>query len=307
MANLEPGGTEQSSLDVLRRLDGLLASIARGQEATDALDDLGRALVEGMGFAAATGHLALDEEAARMWEGRLAEPSAEPGQLLVPMRTGDGSLLGVVVLTDRPGHTEAGPADPHRAELVEIVVRQVGYALDTAHRASRDPLTGLLNWSGVYRRLERLMATLRDPARPGAVMFCDLNGYKQINDRYGHLVGDDILAEVAGRIAGIVRQTDAVGRYGGDEFVLVLPDIGRAQADETAARVLRAIHEPIPVDGGVCEVGASLGVVLVDRGAPARDVLDRADQAMYAAKRDRTGSGHVTYSMNGTHPEPAPS
>lgn len=312
-------------LDVLRHLDELLTSIALGRGPGETLDQLGRALVEDLGFATAVGHLALDDDAVALWEERLAAavPVAATTvcrsgpQWLAPLRTAeDNRLLGTVVLTAAPEpgtETEPGTGaelDPRRAELVQIVVRQVGYALEAAYRGSRDPLTGLLNWSGVYRRIEQLLASPRDPARPGAVMFCDLNGYKLVNDRFGHLVGDDVLATVAARIAGIVRQTDTVGRYGGDEFVLVLPGIGRTQAEETAARVLRAVHEPIPVDGGSCQVGASVGVVVVDTLTNARDLLDRADQAMYDAKRDRAGAGQVTYSMTtdlSGFPEPAPS
>jgi diguanylate cyclase (GGDEF)-like protein len=311
----DPGEAELS-LAALRRLDEILTSVAVGGKPEPAVDEVVITLVDLLGFKSARCHLVVDEEAEEVWErvlsaaaplavpdgsSRTLRVSPEPLELLAPMRSaGPQRLIGVFVVevSSDDVSVATGRSRALRLELLETLTRQVGYALASAHEVTHDPLTGLLNWTGVHRRLEELVASQRDPARPGVVMFCDLTGYKKFNDRFGHLVGDDVLALVGGRIAESVRESDSVGRYGGDEFVLVLPDLGLKQADDTAARVMSAVHEPIVIQGEALSVGASLGVVVVDAPASAREVLDRADKAMYVAKRSGNGDRYVVQSLS---------
>lgn len=311
----DPGEAELS-LAAMRRLDEILTSIAVGGKPEPAVDEVVITLVDLLGFKSARCHLVADEEGEEVWERVLsaAAPlsvpdgthstlrvSAEPLELLAPMRSaGPQRLIGVFVVEVSADDLAVATGQPRglRLELLETLTRQVGYALASAHEVTHDPLTGLLNWTGVHRRLEELVAAPRDPARPGVVMFCDLTGYKKFNDRFGHLVGDDVLALVGGRIAESVRESDSVGRYGGDEFVLVLPDLGYKQADDTAARVMDAVHEPILIQGESLSVGASLGVIVVDAQASAREVLDRADKVMYVAKRGDDGDRYVVQSLS---------
>jgi diguanylate cyclase (GGDEF)-like protein len=125
-----------------------------------------------------------------------------------------------------------------------------------------------------------------------AVLFIDMDGFKQINDQLGHAVGDVVLVAVAGRIAATLRKADRVARIGGDEFVVVLHEVG---SDEDALAVAEKIRiaasvEPIPVNDGVVRARFSVGISLFpDHGITSRDLLSRADQALSLAKKRGRG------------------
>lgn len=169
-------------------------------------------------------------------------------------------------------------------QLVDITARKENER-ELSYRAAHDPLTGLVNRTAVCARLEEVIASSRHDDHPGAVLFCDLDHFKQVNDQHGHLIGDEVLATVARRIAATVRRSDTVGRYGGDEFLVVVPEISFDQAQDMADRLVRAIDEPIIVGGATCRVGASVGVVVLSDFGSANQVLAQADEAMYGAKR----------------------
>ena len=122
-----------------------------------------------------------------------------------------------------------------------------------------------------------------------AVVFGDLDDFKMVNDRHGHLVGDQLLAEVATRMRGAARAMDTVGRWAGDEFVVICEELDDDDgARRVAERVQREVVRPVEVDGHLTlDVGMSLGIAMAEPGETAIAVLDRADQAMYQAKRDR--------------------
>jgi diguanylate cyclase (GGDEF)-like protein/PAS domain S-box-containing protein len=120
-----------------------------------------------------------------------------------------------------------------------------------------------------------------------AVLFCDLDGFKSINDRFGHHAGDAVLIEVARRLAAGVRDGDTVARLGGDEFVVLADGLGRADAKDLAVRLRNAITPPIRVDGRAVRVGASFGIGWASCGMTAEEVLQSADQRMYIEKRSR--------------------
>jgi diguanylate cyclase (GGDEF)-like protein/PAS domain S-box-containing protein len=120
-----------------------------------------------------------------------------------------------------------------------------------------------------------------------AVLFCDLDGFKSINDRFGHHTGDAVLIEVAHRLANGVRDGDTVARLGGDEFVVLADGLGRADAADLAVRLRNAIIPPIRVDGRAVRVGASFGIGWAHCGMSADEVLKSADQRMYIEKRSR--------------------
>ncbi|RSS78441.1 diguanylate cyclase CdgB [Streptomyces sp. WAC06614] len=129
---------------------------------------------------------------------------------------------------------------------------------------------------------------LDDGTKGLAVLFCDLDGFKSINDRFGHHTGDAVLIEVARRLTTGVRDGDTVARLGGDEFVVLADGLGAADAADLAVRLRNAIIPPIRVDGRAVRVGASFGIGWASCGMSAEEVLRSADQRMYIEKRSRS-------------------
>lgn len=152
--------------------------------------------------------------------------------------------------------------------------------------ADRDGLTGLYN----RRRMPELIGQAIDEAallgRRLGVLFIDLDGFKHINDHYGHAIGDELLNTVAGRIATRARTGDIVCRYGGDEFIVLLPHIpDRDAALEVAATIAERVSLPCKVAGEELMVTAAIGVSMYpEDGGTAAELLDRADQEMYRVK-----------------------
>jgi diguanylate cyclase (GGDEF)-like protein/PAS domain S-box-containing protein len=159
------------------------------------------------------------------------------------------------------------------------------------HQAFHDSLTGLANRALLRDRLEHALARARRSAVTVAVLFCDLDGFKMINDTLGHDIGDLLLVEVARRFEQGLREGDTAARIGGDEFAIVLDDTNPGDAVDLAQRLLDAVREPFSVDGREILVRASIGVADSSSDAvDAEELICRADIAMYAAKtkgRDR--------------------
>jgi diguanylate cyclase (GGDEF)-like protein len=158
------------------------------------------------------------------------------------------------------------------------------------HAALHDQLTGLPNRNLLYDRLAHAVAAARREHRPLAVLLVDLDGFKEINDSFGHRRGDEVLAEVARRLQGAVRAADTVGRLGGDEFVAVLPGADCSTALDIAGRMLGDLGQPMTLAGTTVLVTASVGVALYPgHGSGPDPLLQSADHAMYVAKRSGGG------------------
>jgi diguanylate cyclase (GGDEF)-like protein/PAS domain S-box-containing protein len=163
------------------------------------------------------------------------------------------------------------------------------------HDALHDPLTGLANRVLLRDHLERALA--RHGRSPGtvALLFVDLDDFKQVNDQFGHAAGDQILCQVSERLREAVRADDVVGRQSGDEFAVLLDRVlGEDEAVVAAERILRELRRPFQLGGRAVVVGGSIGIAVADeRGMVAEELLIQADAAMYAAKR----AGKCTFAV----------
>ncbi len=148
-------------------------------------------------------------------------------------------------------------------------------------RAHSDVLTGLANRAGLWSELERREGHPDDTT----VLFIDLDGFKPINDRFGHTAGDEVLRIVADRLTQIVRTGDIVARMGGDEFVIVARGFDDSDADAFGDRVRRSIQEPMFVHGNLIEISAAIGVATHVPEHTMQSTLAEADKLMYAMKR----------------------
>ena len=206
------------------------------------------------------------------------------------------------VLIRRDGHEaeiedSAAPihdADGHVTGAV-IVFRDVGTALEVSrqmsHLAQHDALTGLPNRLLLDDRLTEAIALARRHGKPVGVLFLDIDGFKAVNDSLGHAAGDRVLQAIAAQLGGLLRQSDTVSRYSGDEFVIVLSEIEKAaDAAMVAKKLLRAAAGPFTIDGRTVVVTASIGIALFpDHGQDAGTLIANADAAMYGAKREGQG------------------
>ena len=175
-----------------------------------------------------------------------------------------------------------------RLEAEEIAER---FTRDALH----DPLTGLANRALFLDRLQHSLAATGRHQKPLATVLVDLDGFKEINDSYGHAVGDELLCAVARRLTEAMRPADTVARLGGDEFALVIEDVQEADKLQILERITRALNMPFLLQGQPRQIGGSVGMAL-SRGTQEGpgEMLRRADMAMYAAKREG-GSGHAVF------------
>jgi len=203
----------------------------------------------------------------------LASPGFELGRLLVQV-----TVLGLItVMAARIAHHHARAQA--RSEALAARLRELAHV---------DGLTGCLNHRGFRERLDETVADALRTSRPVSLLHADLDHFKQVNDSYGHPVGDRVLASIGDTLRGIARPGDVVGRMGGEEFVLLLPDTDLATAQRLAEDVRTAVGQ---LDGAV-RVTASIGVSSLPEVADTEEgLVDTADRALYHAKR--TGRDRV--------------
>ena len=258
------------------------------------------------GSAAWSGNLTITED-------MLEDPKWAPVRELVlsaglrhcwsmPIKAPDGEVLGTLALY---GRNPRRPL-PDQISLMADGARLAGIAIERQrtmesliHDARHDGLTGLPNRSAIFERLDDRPLNVKPEARR-AVLFVDLDGLKTLNDTLGHDRADQMIHEIGERLAAVVRAGEFVGRFGGDEFVVIAEGADHDQAADLAARLLEAISKPLlGIESTV--VTASVGIALISGLATdAREAIRQADSAMYAAKRAGRdgcsffeGAGHV--------------
>jgi diguanylate cyclase (GGDEF)-like protein len=171
-------------------------------------------------------------------------------------------------------------------EVGNAIERAADILAHTRHKAYHDPLTGLANRALFGEMAEQHLALCRRYGEHLAILYLDLDGFKSVNDTYGHAMGDRLLQQVAARLESEVRRSDLVARLGGDEFAAVLMNTDRAGAANVAAKLVEALSVPYSLDGiSVTRVSPSIGVAIYpETGRDIEVLLQRADYAMYLAK-----------------------
>ncbi len=286
--HLDPTSLDDIAAQLLQRLtvsDG--AWVSRLGESPSGRADAGPASV-----AVTAGPHPVDPRAweaalqGRVWT-RAETTGADPhATMCVPVVRGGRPIALLCAMRDRPS--------PYRGEVREIATIFADYfgtAVESARlyqelslRATRDPLTGLANRELATQRLDDALAT--GASAHVGLLFCDLDGFKAINDRLGHDAGDELLELVAARLRNGVRPRDLLARFGGDEFVVVLSEVETLdQVLDVARRLLRGFDDPFAIQGERVSVTASVGGVLGIQGqTTANSMLRDADAAMYVAK-----------------------
>jgi diguanylate cyclase (GGDEF)-like protein/PAS domain S-box-containing protein len=228
---------------------------------------------------------AADSPAVRALAGEVTR-----GRLLQMLRQ-DGSLAWVEVTTT-PLKGEGDEAPRGAISTYLDVTERVERERRVRHEADHDALTGLSNRRVLDRALRAVVARAGETGQQVAVMVLDLDGFKAINDRYGHAAGDRALREVASRLRDTVRDRDLVARVGGDEFVVLLPDLSgeRDAAEGLRERVHEALRRPFELRDGAIRLEATIGLARYPGDATnPRGLLDVADRDMYERKRARPG------------------
>lgn len=179
-------------------------------------------------------------------------------------------------------------------DLLQFISVQVAMALEKrklldelTRSAHYDELTDLPNRKACFERLGSILAQCQRQQTRAALLYLDLNGFKRINDTYGHVLGDELLRHVAMRLKGAVRSEDTAARLGGDEFVILLPHVAHYDdASSVAAKVRSACNEPIKIGEHILSIGVSIGIALYpDHGIDPMQLMKHADQTMYSEKR----------------------
>jgi len=228
-------------------------------------------------------------------------PAVEPGYLNDPQKitslrsaisvplSGQNGAIGALTLY----HLKPDAFNQDHLRILLAIRSKAGLAIENSlrfrmarHKAEKDELTGLLNAGSIFRLLEDELRNASDRDAGVAVVVLDLDGFKQANDKYGHLAGNRVLQEIARGLVESSRQTDHVGRLGGDEFAIVAPGIDQANLSRLIER-LRCLGPAAGVAAcGSPAIDISFGVALypVD-GTDAESLLEKADQLMYEAKK----------------------
>jgi diguanylate cyclase (GGDEF)-like protein/PAS domain S-box-containing protein len=224
-------------------------------------------------------------------------PTAITRLLAVPAMV-NNEFLGIITVAESPRNYEKRDLDSVEqfASLFALAAQKKMAQDHIAHLAHHDPLTGLVNRHIFPDRLAQAMILSQRHRKKIALLYVDLDKFKQINDAHGHLAGDAVLKEIASRLRALLRDSDTVARMGGDEFVVILHDISSKTAvNNVAKKIIAALTEPILFHETQFTVTASVGIsIYPDDDREIDALLHKADKAMYQAKKSSTTS-HIFY------------
>ncbi|GEM_PF-1949392 len=230
----------------------------------------------------------------------VAELYADPGQRaeFIDQITRDGTVKGKVMKMRKKDGTLFWVACSATAEfddkgnlkwidgIIEDITKRKEYEDELSYHAYHDPLTGLFNRNALYERLEESVKNALRYDRRLAVLFIDLDHFKQVNDTYGHECGDEVLRQVAERFKTILRESDLVFRFGGDEFAVILAGAKNLDPEPVAQKIISELSRPYRVDSRTIDfVRPSIGIAICPQhGCDGKTLLRCADKAMYRAK-----------------------
>jgi two-component system cell cycle response regulator len=290
----------------LRGVDAVVVAVGEGGDRLVAATGLGAgepaATISGPPDGAVPRSISVEYE---YGAGPGPESSAIRAALAVPLAS-EGEQLGYLAAYSRTGRDAFG--DAGTVELEELALR-AGPAIDNARRfrearqlADLDALTGLHNRRYFHETLQREVARAQRYERSLALVVFDLDDFKAVNDRIGHLAGDGVLAEAADRVRDVVRSADVACRIGGDEFAVILPESSLKDADQLYRRLEQAVSaRPL---GQAGRLHLSAGVTELQADDDAISFFERADEALYRAKG--AGKGTVVSVESTSFPRPAP-
>ena len=208
----------------------------------------------------------------------------------MPIRNAESEAIGSFALSS---FEIREPTDFHKqllaigANIVGIILQRSSQRRQLEFMAYNDPLTELTNRLSLFEKVEAAILQSQDTHSGFALMYLDLNRFKNLNDTFGHVIGDEVLIRVARRLKAEVREEDTLARIGGDEFVLLIEHIGSAAvAKQRAEALLETLQDPVEYEGHNFAIGGSIGVALYPQdGDKVETLLKHADTAMYQAKR----------------------
>ncbi|ASJ90649.1 putative bifunctional diguanylate cyclase/phosphodiesterase [Porphyrobacter sp. CACIAM 03H1] len=258
-----------------------------------ALDDLGASGESMIGKPLTRVFYDIDEEAGAPTQRSLAfklNARSKLEEQIVAVPDGRGATRWWR-LNGRPLTDAGGTFRGYRGSAVDISA-QYAYETQVARQSQVDELTGLANRRKLNERLSAMLAAFRITQRSCALMMIDLDRFKQVNDTMGHPAGDELLKQVGQRLTSIVGNHGEVGRLGGDEFQVLLPDMDdRGTLGELANRIVQSVSQPYQINGRRAIIGTSVGIAVAPYDGVEADELTRAaDMALYSAKETRGGT-----------------
>ncbi len=198
----------------------------------------------------------------------------------------EGRPVGILWMWGEGLHESDLPTISLFASQAAVSLQNVGLLAEVQRLARTDYLTGILNRRHFFELAEKEYVRSRRYKHPLSALIVDIDLFKQFNDRYGHAIGDQVLREVSGRMRSSLRTDDILGRHGGDEFSILLPETDARAAQSIAKRMVTQVaDDPIPTEAGMLTLHVSIGVAADNPQTNSlHDLVNRADQAMYKAK-----------------------